>query len=401
MQFIRENLRSLTMVFVLVLVWLFFSILTDGVFLEARNISNLFRQMAVISFLSIGMVFIIVSGHIDLSVGSLVGFTGAIAAMIQVKWLGPWLFDSFETTDPFILGLGLSIAAIGLTLLSGLAIGLIQGLCVALGGVPSFIVTLAGMLIFKGLILGVTNGRTIGPVEPEFKLLGQSYLPPQWGWVLAIVLGILIIITSFRRRQKATAYGLPIKSKSIFSFLLTLSVTSIFGLVLVLNAYKGIPVPFIMLILIACLMTFVGQNTTFGRYVYAIGDNKEAAALSGINIPKVLLINFAIMGVLASISGMVLTARLDAATTNAGNMFELSAIAACVIGGCSLAGGSGSIAGALIGALMMASLDNGMSLMNVEIFWQQIIKGLVLLFAVWMDVYGRSSNRSIVAKGTA
>lgn len=393
MNLIKSNLRSFSMIIALIIIWIFFTFLTDGVFLEARNLSNLFRQMAVISFLAIGMVFIIVSGNIDLSVGSVVGLTGAVAAMLQVKWLGPIFYEFMGSSNPELASNIVAIISIILTLILGISIGLFQGFWVSLGGVPAFIVTLAGMLIFRGVILGITNGITISPMEPVFKFLGQGYIPKGVGWPIGFLVSFLIIFSFINKRIKNKKYNLPVIKKRIFILLSLISVFGILFFIFIMNEYRGIPIPVILLLALSTLMAFLGKNTTFGRYIYAIGGNKEAARLSGVNISKTLLINFSIMGGLCAVGGIVLTARLDAATMNAGNMFELSAIAACVIGGCSLAGGQGSVWGALVGALVMASLDNGMSLMNIEMFWQQIVKGLVLLLAVWVDMNTKGNKK--------
>ncbi len=373
------------MIFALLAIWIFFSAVTDGIFFEARNLSNLFRQTAVISFLAVGMVFIIISGHIDLSVGSIAGLTGAVAAMMQVKWLGPWLFARFPDSQVSEISFYISIAAILSALLLGALIGLFQGFWTAYQNVPSFIVTLAGMLIFRGAILGITDGITISPMETFFRDIGQAYVPASAGWAISLTASVLCAFLMWNKRRKTISYGLPAGPLWTFGLAVSSSALGIIIFTAVMNKYCGIPAPVIILLAVSALMIFLSNNTTFGRYIYAIGGNKEAARLSGIDIPKILLWNFAIMGALSAAGGIVLTARLDAATANAGSMFELSAIAACVIGGCSLSGGRGSITGALIGALVMASLDNGMSLMNVQIFWQQIIKGLVLLSAVWVD----------------
>ncbi|MHC4943618.1 MAG: sugar ABC transporter permease [Planctomycetota bacterium] len=384
--FLKEHIHSLAILAALLLIALVFTYLTEGSFLAPRNLSNLFRQMAVISFLSVGMVLVIVSGNIDLSVGSVAGFTGAVAAMIQVKWLGPWLASAFPNLDPSGQSWIIAGLAVGGALACGLLIGLFQGFWVAFCGVPAFIVTLAGMLIFRGGILGVTRGVTIAPMDPLFKDIGQSYLSFSAGWILGALAVLVIAILAVRSRLLGERYGMKQRSMGVFILLSGLSCAAILLFVLLMNLYKGIPLPLLLLALATLFMQFIARQTTLGRHIFAIGGNREAARLSGINIRAKILWAFAVMGMLSAVSGIVLTARLDAATTNAGMMFELSAIAACVIGGTSLMGGKGSILGAILGGLVMASLDNGMSLMNVEIFWQQIIKGLVLLFAVWLDI---------------
>lgn len=385
---IKENLRSYTMVFALLAIWFVLSLATDGTFIEARNLSNLFRQTAINGYLAIGMVFVITAGHIDLSVGSVTGLAGAIAAMMQVRWL-PALVQStgWEWLQP---GWPTTLIAIGSALLVGLIAGLWQGVWVAYGKVPAFIVTLGGLLIFRGAILGITRGVNIGPMHPTFRDLGQAYLSATTGIVLCALAVAGIFAATWLSRRNRAKYGLAVRP--LWTDLLVAGVYAALTILFVvtMHRYRGVPTPVIFLIIIALICTFVFQRTRMGRYATAIGGNLEAARLSGLNVQKVTVQIFALMGVLAGMAGVILTARLNAATANAGNQFELNAIAACVIGGTSLAGGSGSIPGALLGALIMASVDNGLSLLNVEAFWQQIIKGLILMVAVLMDARTRA-----------
>lgn len=361
-------LRAYTLVIALVLIAIIFSFLTNGEFLTSRNLSNLFRQMAVISILSIGMTLVIVAGHVDLSVGSLVGLTGGIAAILQV-WYG-WS----------------TVSAILAALLVGILLGFWQGWWVAYRGIPSFIVTLGGMMIFRGILLGISKGETIAPLQDSFLSIGQSYLPYVPGYILAVVSIVLLFYFTYRNRVKRQKLGLQVNSLSAdygkaaaYSLLILL-------FVYMMNRYYGIPVPILIVLLLALIFSFVATKTGVGRYIYAIGGNPEAARYSGIDIKKYLLAVFVIMGALSAIAGIVLTSRLDAATVGAGQMFELDAIAACVIGGTSLMGGTGSIVGSIIGALVMVSLDNGMSMMDVEPYWQFIVKGMILILAVWLDI---------------
>lgn len=385
---IKENLRSYTMVLALLAIWFVLSLATDGTFINARNLSNLFRQTAINGYLAIGMVFIITAGHIDLSVGSLTGLAGAIAAMMQVRWL-PTLAEAWgwEWLQP---GWPTTLIAIAAAVLVGLVAGLWQGIWVAYGKVPAFIVTLGGLLVFRGAILGITRGVNIGPMDVSFRNLGQSYLSTTTGIVLGAVAVIGIFVAMWMSRRNRGRYGLAVRP--LWLDLLVAGIYSALTILFIvtMHRYRGVPTPVIFLIVIALICTFVFQRTRMGRYATAIGGNLEAARLSGLNVRKVTVQIFALMGVLAGIAGVILTARLNAATANAGNQFELNAIAACVIGGTSLAGGSGSIPGALLGALIMASVDNGLSLLNVEAFWQQIIKGLILMTAVLMDARTRA-----------
>nr|WP_106406310.1 sugar ABC transporter permease [Bacillus marinisedimentorum] len=369
----KFDLQAYTLVIALVLIALIFGFFTGGEFLSSRNLSNLFTQMSVISVLAIGMTLVIVSGHIDLSVGSLVGLTGGIAAILQVWY-------DWNT-------IGVLLAAI---VVGGIA-GLWQGWWVAYRAVPAFIVTLGGMLIFRGILVGISQGKTIAPLGDSFKLIGNSYLPYVIGYILAAVSVVFLFVWTAKNRRKRKSMGLTVQPA--FMAFGKAAVYSIFilGLVYMLNRYFGVPIPLLIVFVLAAIFIFISVKTAFGRYIYAIGGNVEAAALSGINIKKNTLYVFVMMGALAGVAGIILTSRLNAATVGAGEMYELDAIAACVIGGTSLMGGKGNIVGAIIGALIMASIDNGMSMMNIETFWQFIVKGLILIIAVWIDISSKKT----------
>ncbi|MDR6226866.1 sugar ABC transporter permease [Desmospora profundinema] len=371
----KLDVRAYTMIAALLGIWIFFS-LTNDFFLSPRNLSNLFLQMSVTSILAIGVLLVIVAGHIDLSVGSIVGLTGGIAAILQVWY--DW------NTLPAIL----------VTLAVGVLIGLFQGWWVAYQAVPAFIVTLGGMMAFRGILMGITQGSTIAPLSDSFKMIGSSYLPQSVGWGLAAVVTAVVIFNAWSRRRSRQKYGFPLDSPvmDIGKVLLTVALVGTF--VGVMNNYKGIPFPIIIVLVLAVLFTFIAKKTRFGRHIYAIGGNQDAARLSGIPVKRRVLWVFVLSSLLASVTGIVLTSRVNAATIGAGTMYELDAIAACVIGGTSLMGGVGTIFGAVIGALVMASLDNGMSIMNMESFWQYIVKGSVLIFAVWLDMYSRRRKRA-------
>jgi len=373
-QWLKFDARAYTMIGALISIWVLFSLLHDR-FLSPTNISNLFLQMSVTSILAIGMVLVIVAGQIDLSVGSLVGLTGGIAAILNVWY--EW------NTIPVILA----------TLGVGAAIGFIQGWIIAYRAVPAFIVTLGGMLIFRGILFGTTGSVTIAPLTPSVKAIGQSYVGDIIGWIFGItalaVAGYLVM----RKRAARAKFGFEVEPFAVSVLRLGVIGAIVIGFVYLMNSYKGIPVPFVMVIVLALIFTFISKNTTFGRQVYAIGGNPEAARLSGINIKRRILLVFVLCNTLAAIAALVLTARLNAATMSAGQNYELDAIAACVIGGTSLMGGTGTIVGAIIGALVMASLDNGMSLMNLESFWQYIVKGGILILAVYVDIYTRQRKK--------
>lgn len=364
----RIDVRAYTMIFALLIIWITFSILTEGRFLIPRNLSNLSRQMSITAVLAIGMVMVIVATHIDLSVGATLGLTGGIAAVLQVWYHVP-------TPITILVTLGL-----------GIIIGLFQGYWVAYQKVPAFIVTLAGQLMFKGILLGSIKGLTVAPMFPDFKIISSGYLDLVPGIILtALAIGGLIF-GRIRSRLSKIKYGFKV-SPLLLEILTTLFLCAlIIGGVYILYQYEGIPYPIIIVLALALIFTFITKNTKFGRQVYAMGGNVDAAKLSGINVRRQTLIVFVLASLLAAIAGILTTARLNAATTTAGSNAELDAIASCVIGGTSLLGGVGSIPGAILGALVMASLDNGMSMMNAEAFWQFIVKGGVLLFAVWLDI---------------
>jgi D-xylose transport system permease protein len=365
----RINIRAYSMVIALLVIWIAFAVATGGKYLIPRNISNLARQMAVVCYLATGMVLVIVSGNIDLSVGSLLGMLGGFAALTQVYW--GW------KTGPTIL----------VTLLLGGATGLFQGLVIAYLRVPAFIVTLGGYMAYRGIMIGLTGGRSISPMLSSFKVIGQAYLDKTAGLVLAAIAVVVFAWSQFYRRGVRRKFAFTLEPLLNTYAKIALFALGSFGFTVLMNAYLGIPVPVIIMIILLLLFTFIATRTKLGRNIYAIGGNIEAARYSGINIQKTVLIVFVMSALLSAVAGLVLTARLNAGTVAAGSMAELDAIAAAVIGGASLAGGIGTVPGALLGALIMASLDNGMSMMNTEEFWQFIIKGSILVLAVWIDVY--------------
>lgn len=368
----KIDIQSYTLIIALVGIAVIFTILTGGEFLSSRNISNLFTQMSVIAILAIGMTLVIVAGHIDLSVGSIVGLTGGIAAMLQV-WQG-W-------STPLVVLTAVVVGAV---------LGLWQGWWVAYRAVPAFIATLGGMLIFRGILIGLSDGQTVAGLNQGFKQIGNSYLPYMIAYIIVAIAVIVLIVTTVRNRQKRNEMGLLLVPASLDYGKVALYSVFIVVITYMLNRYLGVPTPFLIVVATALLFVFVTNKTAFGRRVYAMGGNPEAAALSGINIKRNTLSVFVIMGALAGLAGVLLTARLNAATVSAGNSYELDAIAACVIGGTSLMGGKGRIFGALIGALIMASIDNGMSMMNIGAYWQYIVKGLILILAVWIDMVSKN-----------
>jgi D-xylose transport system permease protein len=361
------NLQVFVMLAAIVVIMLFFTFTTEGAYLSARNISNLLRQTAITGILAVGMVFVIVSAEIDLSVGSMMGLLGGAAAIFDV-WLG-W---------PLPL-------TIVVTLLAGLLLGAWNGWWVAYRKVPSFIVTLAGMLAFRGILIGITNGTTVAPTSGAMSQIGQSYLPNGVGFGIGAVGLMLFVAWQWRRRSRRAQLGLPVAAAGGDVTRQSILALLVLGAIYLLNDYRGVPTPVLILTALMLAGIFMATRTAFGRRIYAIGGNIDAARLSGVNVERTKLAVFAINGLMVAIAGLILSSRLGAGSPSAGNIAELDAIAACVIGGTSLAGGIGSVAGAVMGAFIMASLDNGMSMLDVPTFWQYIVKGAILLLAVWMD----------------
>lgn len=361
------NLQVYIMLIAIAVIMAFFSVATDGAYLSARNISNLLRQTSITGILAIGMVFVIISAEIDLSVGSLMGLLGGFAAIADVWWGFP---------------LPATIIA---TIALGLIFGIWNGWWVAYRKVPSFIVTLAGYLAFRGILIGLTNGTTVSPISGTMTVIGQGYLSDIAGGILGgiAVIGFVLWGNYQRRSRQQLQLEVSALSKDFTKY--ALFAVIVLGAIYLLNDYRGIPFPVLVLAVLAILGLFLSRKTSFGRHVYAIGGNIDAAKLSGINVEKTKLIIFAMNGVLVAIAGLILSARLGAGSPSAGQNAELDAIAACVIGGASLAGGVGSVFGVVIGALIIASLDNGMSMLDVPTFWQYIVKGGILLLAVWID----------------
>ncbi|ANI61045.1 D-xylose transport system permease protein [Pseudomonas sp. PvR086] len=367
--------KMLALVFAVAFIWLFFSWQTEGGFLTPRNLSNLLRQMSITGILACGMVLVIISGEIDLSVGSLLGLLGGVAAILDVIYHIPLL------------------ANLSLVVLCGLLIGLANGYMAAYLRIPSFIVGLGGMLAFRGILLGITGGTTIAPVSPELVYIGQGYLPHTIGTGLGVLLFALTLFLTWKQRRNRALHGLAAHSlvRDVARVLLIGAVLA--GFVQTLNSYDGIPVPVLLLLILLGGFSYVTSQTVFGRRVYSVGSNMEATRLSGINVQAVKLWIFGIMGVMCALAGVVNTARLAAGSPSAGSMGELDAIAACFIGGTSMRGGSGTVYGALLGALVITSLDNGMSMLDVDSYWQMIVKGSILVLAVWVDVSTRTGRR--------
>lgn len=362
------------MIGVLALIWLYFHWATGSIFLTPTNLSNLMTQMSVTAILAVGMLMVIVSGNIDLSVGSVLGFAGGIAAVSMTNH-----------------GYGIA-ASIIFAIVVGIAIGLFQGSLTAYLNIPAFIVTLGGLLAWRGAVKWLLGGYTVPIADETFKAIGVNYIQPFAGWLIAAVAVAFVLFTAYRNARSVKDYGLG-EAKYGAEFLRSIvPIIGIIAFIWVMNAYRGVPVQVLILLVVALLGAFITNSTTFGRYLYAIGGNADAARLSGINNKFIVLSVYGILGALTGVAALIFTARQGSAAPDAGVLKELDAIAACVIGGASLMGGRGTVFGACLGALIMASLDNGMSLLNVRDFMQDIIKGSILVAAVGLDMTGKKQG---------
>jgi D-xylose transport system permease protein len=364
-------LRAYIMILVVGLIWAFFHWSTDSIFLTPRNLSNLMTQMSVTAIIAVGMLMVIVSGNIDLSVGSLLGFAGGISA--------------YTIT---VLEFGLP-ASIGAAIAVGVIIGSLHGMLTAYLNIPAFIVTLGGLLAWRGAVKWLLGGNTVPIADNTYKAFGNNYLPIWLGWLLAAGAIAFIFGMAYRQARSVKEYGIGEPNYTAEFAKMIVPTLGVIAFILVMNAYQGVPIPVLILLAVALFGAFLTNSTTFGRYLYAIGGNADAAWLSGINIKRNIVAVFALLGALTGVAAVIFTARVGSAAPDAGVLKELDAIAACVIGGASLMGGRGTIFGACLGALIMASLDNGMSLMNVRDFMQDIIKGSILVAAVGLDMAGR------------
>jgi len=362
----QANVTFVIKILILVVCAIFFEIATRGIFLSSRNATLLLRQTAINGVLATGMVYIIVSGNIDLSIGSGVAMTGAILAVLQTwhQW----------GTVPSIL----------VVLLVGICIGLFHGFWI-IRDVPAFVVTLGTMLVFRGLALLITKGVSIAPLTVTTKQIGQGFVPIVPSIILFIAIFVFLVIRWFIARAKAKSQENVTSKKPKVMQLVSYGILVV-AMIYVVSGYKGLPIPVLIMMGLMVVMWFLSKFTAFGRNVYAVGGNAEASRYSGINVKRVTFIVVLIMGVFTSIGGILLSARLDGAMPAMGSLMEMDAISAAIIGGCSLAGGSGTIWGALFGALFMAALDNGMSLLNIGSFMQYIVKGLIIIIAVYSDV---------------
>jgi putative multiple sugar transport system permease protein len=386
-KYLSDNIRNLGMFIALFVIMIFFTITTNGLFLSPRNLSNLLNQSGYIAVLAVGMTLVIVIRHIDLSVGFLAGFLGAVAAIMLQKWGLP-----VYVAIPLVLGLGI-------------VAGLITASPVAYLGIPSFVASLAGWLIYRGLLGVVLSGSGALIITDDlFNAIGNGFIPDIPGLAflssvhkLTLLLGLIAIIlfirSSISSRRKKQAYNFEVPPMDMFILQIVVVSILVAAITWVLANYNGLSWTFVIVLIVVGIYQFITTQMVIGRHTYAIGGNPEAASLSGINVKRMTMIVFGSMGMLSALSGILYSSRLQSAIPTAGNLFELDAIAAAYVGGVSAAGGVGSVVGSLIGALVMFSLINGMLLMGTDAFVQYIVRGFVLVLAVIFDVYTRKRGK--------
>lgn len=380
---LMDKVRQYGMVIALFSIVVFFQIITGGILLKPLNVTNIFLQNSYILVLAIGMLLCILTGNIDLSVGSVAAFISAISGVLIVR-------------------MGVSVpVAIVVSLAAGALIGAWNGFWIAYLRIPAFIVTLAGLLIFRGLTMVILRGQTIAPFPASYQIMGAGFIPDliaDQGFhtatlLIGIVCAVVYDILQILDRRKKKAYGIETESGAVFVCTLVVITALVIWISHRLAIYKGVPNVLILLTALILIFSFITSKTTIGRHIYAYGGNEKAARLSGIKTQRVLFGVYVNMGILSALAGFIYASRLNAATPKAGVNFELDAIAACYIGGASASGGIGTVWGAIIGGLVMGVLNNGMSIMGISVDWQQAIKGLVLLLAVAFDVLSKSKDR--------
>jgi putative multiple sugar transport system permease protein len=378
--FLKNNLREYGLLISLIAIMVFFQVMTDGTLFQPLNLTNLILQNSYIVVMALGMLLVIVAGHIDLSVGSVSGFIGGVAAVLMVNY-----------------DVHFALATMICLVLGGV-IGAAQGYWVAFHKIPSFIVTLAGMLVFKGLALAVLQGSSVGPFPVEFQLLSTGFIPDPFAGetlritslIAGLLMAVVLLVVKVRGRADRIKHGMDNEPTVFFALKNLVFAAMIAAFSYLLSSYKGLPNVLIVMLLLMLVYDFVTSKTTVGRRIYALGGNEKAARLSGIKTERLTFYTFINMGVLAALAGLIFAARLNTATPKAGLGFELDVIAACFIGGASASGGVGKVLGAVIGAFIMGVMNNGMSIMGIGIDYQQVIKGLVLLAAVVVDVYNKN-----------
>jgi putative multiple sugar transport system permease protein len=378
----RSNVREYGMLIALIAVMVFFQIQTDGVLMKPVNITNLVLQNSYVITMALGMLLIIITGWIDLSVGSVVAVIGALAGVLIVRYDVNW------------------VVVVAISLLLGAAIGAFHGYFVAYLKIPAFIVTLAGMLIFRGLTIYLLRGESVGPFPRGFQNISSGFIPDFFHndgfhittMLIGVILSILLIFLDVRGRKNQQKYGFEVTPFYFFVVKNIGITTAVMGFCYLMASYKGLPNVLVLLFVLISFYSFITSSSVIGRRIYAMGGNEKAARLSGVNTPRLLFYTFINMGVLASMAGLIVAARLNSSTPNAGDGMELDVIAACFIGGASPSGGVGKVIGALVGAFLIGVLNNGMSIMGVGIDWQKVVKGVVLLVAVLFDVYNKNKS---------
>ncbi|MCV2868888.1 sugar ABC transporter permease [Defluviimonas sp. WL0002] len=392
--YLASHMREFGLLFALIAIMVFFQIVTGGTLMRPVNITNLFLQNSYIIIMALGMLIVIVSGHIDLSVGSVMGFVGALAAVLIVN---------HDVPIPI---------TVALCLLVGAAIGAAQGYFVAMWRIPSFIVTLAGMLVFRGLSLWLLEGQSVGPFPKSFQILSTGFVPEIFpasigealasafdtrnfnvlSFALGLIAAAVVVRMGLKKRARNAQYGIADEPIGLFWARTAIIAAAIIFLMFKLSTFRGLPNVVVTMGVLILIYTFITEKTVIGRRVYALGGNEKAAKLSGIKTERLTFLAFVNMGVLAALAGLIFAARLNTATPKAGFALELDVIAAVFIGGASMSGGSGKIIGAVVGAFIMGVMNNGMSIMGIGIDYQQVIKGLVLLAAVFFDVYNKNKQ---------
>ncbi|MHB1315021.1 MAG: sugar ABC transporter permease [Christensenellales bacterium] len=365
------NLQSGIIYFALAGIWIFFSILTDWNFLTARNLSNIVRTVAPTAILACSTVLIIVSGGIDLSAGYAAMFSGILAAILMTQW-----------------GVSIPLTII-IVLVMGILVGLLNGAIIAYTGLAPFIITLATQMLFFGFAYIACGGFAIAPLPDEFNVIGQAYIGIEVGMILGAVSVILLFFYKFHARKEQIRYGFEVDTVAVTIIKWAITSFGILLFVYIMNSYRGIPIPVLILIIIAMLLSFIANKTTWGRSIYAIGGNREAAHYSGIKVKRNWMFVFMLQSMMAVVAGLILAARVNSGNMSTGNNLHLDAIAGAVIGGTSMRGGVGKVPGAILGAVFMVTIDNGMSMLNVGVEWQYIVKAVVLLAAVISDSLSR------------
>jgi len=381
----KNNIREYGMLIALVAVMLFFQVITKGILFKPVNITNLVLQNSYVITMALGMLLIIVSGGIDLSVGSVVAVVGALAGVLIVRYDFNW------------------VLAVVICLLLGAAIGAFQGYWIAYVKIPSFIVTLAGMLVFRGLTYVLLAGESVGPFPTGFQKISSGFIPDLFHVegihlttiLIGVVLSVVLILLDLRGRSNQQRYGFEVTPFPFFVAKNVVITGAIMGLCYLMASYKGLPNVLVLLFVFITAYAFLTSQSVIGRRIYAMGGNVKAAKLSGVNTERLLFITFVNMGILAALAGLIVAARLNSSTPNAGDGMELDVIAAVFIGGASATGGIGTVIGAVVGAFLIGVLNNGMSIMGLGIDWQKVVKGLVLLAAVFFDVYNKNKSGGV------